>query len=181
MTFEGNTLPDYIKIFGLRKVKVHLYVERIKTCQNCFRYGHNTKTCRSPKKCGICNQPALEDHSCTLEETVKCLHCSKQHRTFSRECETYQLNQQISETMAPQSIGFWEAKNIINNSTLGNNRLISTDLFSQKVLTKSNFPPLKQPSMKQEYILKTIGGQQRPDPSRKVLVSAGECSADSFK
>lgn len=35
--------------------------------------------------------------------------------------------------------------------------------------------------MKQEYILKTIGGQQRPDPFRKELVSAGECLADSFK
>lgn len=77
VAFEGNTLPDYIKIFGLCKVKVHLYVERIKACQNCFKYGHNTETCRSPKRCAICNQPALEDHSCALDETVKCLHCSK--------------------------------------------------------------------------------------------------------
>lgn len=53
LTFEGNILPDYLIIYGLR---IKIRPKRIKmfNCDNCLRIGHSSKFCYSKAKCSGC-------------------------------------------------------------------------------------------------------------------------------
>lgn len=112
--FEGSTLPEYFKIFRLYNIKVYVYVDSIKMCRNCYKYGYTTKCCRSNKACMSCGTNTLiEDYKCNESMHNKCLHCQNNHHTFSRECEHHQFNKKINEIMAYESKGFREAKSQI--------------------------------------------------------------------
>lgn len=80
VTIEGKTLPEHFKIFGLYNIKVHVYVEPLKMCRNCFKYGHTTKRCRSYKICAGCGSNLLiENHKCNENMSNKCLYCHGTH------------------------------------------------------------------------------------------------------
>lgn len=75
VTFEDSTLPEYFKIFRLYNVKVYVYVDPIKMCRNCYKYGLTTKRCRSNKICMGCGTNSLiKDHKCNGSMHNKCLH-----------------------------------------------------------------------------------------------------------
>lgn len=59
ITVEGNELPTEIKIFGgLMAVKVRPFMEPVKQCFNCFKFGHykTDNECRAPRICIICGE-----------------------------------------------------------------------------------------------------------------------------
>ncbi|XP_076622838.1 uncharacterized protein LOC143342627 [Colletes latitarsis] len=163
VTFEGVRIPDYIKLFGLYNVKVHTYVEPIKTCWNCLRYGHSTKFCRGHKVCRDCGQQVTEDrHECpiTSQESV-CHHCKGDHRTFNQSCPTYLKNKKIKEIMAYDSLGFCEAKELVDQplDSLKSKHITkqasNPPLFSE---TTASFPQLKEISLNKQFHFKSFGG-----------------------
>ena len=166
VTFEGNTLPEYFKIFGLYNIKVHVYVEPLKMCRNCYRYGHTTKRCRSYKICAGCgSNPLIENHKCNESMCNKCLHCQGNHYIFSRECGHYQLNQKISEIMAYESKDFWEAKAQLEKDTnpLGKTSPPKETIDPVIRVNNREFPQPRQLSMSQEFKIKCIGGHAKTD------------------
>ena len=117
LTFEGTTLPEHIKIFDLYNTKVHVYVNPVKTCKNCYRYGHSTKYCRSTPVCGECGKKQeANHHSCNEELSDNCLHCKGNHLTFPGECPQYHYNKKINGTMAYESKGYWDAKEQVDKN-----------------------------------------------------------------
>ncbi|XP_029053727.1 uncharacterized protein LOC114881190 [Osmia bicornis bicornis] len=53
ITFEGNTLPNHIKIYGILNIQVHIYIEALKMCFKCMKYGHSSGRCGSTCVCQV--------------------------------------------------------------------------------------------------------------------------------
>lgn len=108
--FEGNILPKELKLWdGSTGIKVFPFIERVKQCYNCFKYGRFQAQCRSTKKCIRCGN---EHHEmCTNE--LKCLNCQEEHHATSKNCKMLIFNKKIKETMATYNISFQSAKSRI--------------------------------------------------------------------
>ena len=61
-------------------------------CFKCQRFGHHSKTCGNPVKCGVCSGSHLSDicinkyHRTGEEGKAKCPNCSAEHHAWSRNC-----------------------------------------------------------------------------------------------
>lgn len=84
ITMEGNKIPRQLSIFNnATSIKIRQYVEKVKQCYNCYRYGHFAQRCRDRTKiCVICGEQA--HGQCTKVE--KCINCEKQHRADYNRC-----------------------------------------------------------------------------------------------
>lgn len=50
VTFDGNNLPNEIKIYNrLVNLRVRPFIEAVKQCFNCFKFGHIKSVCRAKK------------------------------------------------------------------------------------------------------------------------------------
>ncbi|CAK9803282.1 hypothetical protein ANTQUA_LOCUS3655 [Anthophora quadrimaculata] len=79
LTFEESMVPENIRIYGLLNRKVTPYIERVRTCQNCGRYGHTAAKCRGAPTCLNCGQKKSTDpYTCPSEGS--CLHCRDHHQ-----------------------------------------------------------------------------------------------------
>lgn len=71
--------------------KVILYVQKVRTCMNCFRYGYSTNQCRSKSKYQNCAQNTHgNNESCT--NSTKCLNCSQTHPALSPSCPSLKFS-----------------------------------------------------------------------------------------
>src|SRR5579871_2901786 len=61
---------------------------RVTQCFKCQRFGHTTRACSSPPKCGHC----AEDHDtrdCQNNTQAKCTNCGQKHKAWDRTCRMY--------------------------------------------------------------------------------------------
>lgn len=88
MEEEGNErikrkeLRIYDNITGL---KVRPFVEPVKQCFNCFRYGYLKIMCRSMKGCIIC---VSKEHG-ICQKREQCVNCGENHRSTSKRCSVH--------------------------------------------------------------------------------------------
>ncbi|CAK9799229.1 Probable RNA-directed DNA polymerase from transposon X-element [Anthophora plagiata] len=157
VTFEGSVLPDSIKLYNLIVTPVEVYVEPPKTCNNCFKFEHTSKFCRSPRICKLCGSTDHHSEECPSSENAKCLHCKGDHRPFNSQCKSLNEQREICKIMAYSNISFWEARDSIIKS---NSSTPASTLPPTK--TKENFPPLRTIPQENSLKLKALGGQQKP-------------------
>lgn len=97
VTFRAQILPENVSVFYTPR-KVDIYRPRVKFCNKCQSYGHIDSEkfpCRNEKCCSICGVAHDEKETCE----ITCKFCKQQHRTNSRDCEKFRLEEraQIEE------------------------------------------------------------------------------------
>lgn len=98
ITTRGNKVRESINIFqNLRYgLKIRPYVEPVKQCFQCYRYGHIKAICKSEPRCVVCGNVAHSE--CTAVAT--CRNCDGTHKASSRECLVFLRNREVKIIMA---------------------------------------------------------------------------------
>lgn len=111
--------PKEIRIYdNVTGIKIRPFVEPVRQCFNCFKYGHIKSMCKNEKRCIIC---ASKEHGrCQKEE--KCISCGENHRSTSTQCKIFIYNRKIKVIMAENKIGIREATKIIDEEERKNRR-----------------------------------------------------------
>ncbi|KAK2575243.1 hypothetical protein KPH14_012758 [Odynerus spinipes] len=167
--FEGNTLPEFIKVYGLYNIKVEVYIEPLKTCFNCCGYGHTKKICKKEAICWTCGGTKHgEDVICPKVTNPTCFQCQGEHRALSKLCDVYKFNLEVKEYMAYNAVSIYTALEICREkyNFRKNNININKKTLDSPGLTKENFPQLRQTSQTKNFELRKIGGIKVPDGSR---------------
>jgi len=77
--FASNLLPEYLSIWSVR-CKVRPYINRVRKCFNCFRWGHFSVFCKGKQSCTRCGK---DHNSETCEsEVLHCINCGGTHHPF---------------------------------------------------------------------------------------------------
>jgi len=66
--FLSNLLPEFISIWNVRS-KVRPFVNRVRKCFNCLRWGHSSAFCRSSPVCTGCGRTHISD-SCIYISSI---------------------------------------------------------------------------------------------------------------
>lgn len=98
LTFNRSTLPEKIKA-GIHRLSVRLFVPQPMQCFQCLRFGHTASRCARIKACQ-CGKPFHSDDPCI--DPIKCINCSGQHSTRSRDCPIYKQEAAIQKVKATQ-------------------------------------------------------------------------------
>ncbi|XP_046145128.1 uncharacterized protein LOC123988579 [Osmia bicornis bicornis] len=132
--FKGDSLPTRVYIGqGHVWLKIEPFIENIKQCFRCFRFGHLQKDCRAKgKRCMIC----AEEYHGECKKEAKCINCGGIHRSNARECLIYQRENEIKKTMAYKNVSYSQARGLLRDKYTG--RKFDLDIDSEK-----EFPQLK--------------------------------------
>lgn len=136
ITFEGRSIPSELSLWsGATGIKIYPYIEKVVQCYNCFKYGHVSKICRSPRRCVICGE-AFHDR---CMENNRCINCGLNHRSDDKRCEAYQYNRELKSIMAKCECNIYEAKRIweeenkrVNNIEFWNTEHLKTNQSIQE-------------------------------------------------
>ncbi|XP_076393810.1 uncharacterized protein LOC143265449 [Megachile rotundata] len=84
ITFKGGVLPTRLLIGqGHVGIRIEPYVEPVKQCFRCLRFGHYQAQCREEhKRCAMCGD---KQHG-ECDRKPKCLNCGGEHRSLARQC-----------------------------------------------------------------------------------------------
>lgn len=117
VTMEGNNLPDKVSLYGdVINIRVRPFIEPVRQCFNCLRFGHIGRECRNPKICITCGTAFHGD--CNRDS--RCVNCKNAHKANDKTCPTRQHNIRIKAVMAKKNISAYEAQKVLieerNNS-----------------------------------------------------------------
>lgn len=114
ITMKGSQLKENITIFeNLQyKLKVRPYIEPVKQCYNCFRYGHIKSLCKSQTACINCGETAHGE----CNKITKCRNCGLEHKSTYRKCPIFEKNKIIKTIMAYNNVTFYEAERILSGT-----------------------------------------------------------------
>lgn len=108
---RGDSLPTRILVgWGHVWLRVEPFVEAVKQCFKCLRFGHIQAGCKSTiRKCFVCTKEA---HG-KCEDKPKCNNCGGEHLSVARECQIYQREAAIKKIMAYKNVSYNTAHEII--------------------------------------------------------------------
>lgn len=110
ITTEGKELRNKLGIYNdLIFLKIRPYVEPVKQCYNCFRFGHLKANCRSSTCCINCAD--IAHGQCSKEES--CRNCKEKHRSTNKKCLVLEYNKTIKVTIAYNNCTYHKAIRII--------------------------------------------------------------------
>lgn len=161
ITFRSTNIPQEVKLYYTIK-KVEHFVPRPLICNNCLKFNHIARTCRSREtRCINCSEikHAAGDASCKGD----CVHCLKQcptkcrnctddcnHRTSSASCPVMKVQSRIKEYMVKEKMSYEDAKNKVSSN-------VSPSITYANVANLQDFNNKLIERLKQtEEILKTI-------------------------
>lgn len=132
LTFKRCTLPEKIKA-GIHRLTVRMFIPQPMQCFQCLRFGHPASRCARMKVCH-CGKPFHSDDPCL--DPIKCINCSGQHSSRSRDCPIYKQEAAIQQVKARQKISYTEAKKLVSPENKGN------ITYVEAVTKNSNLPSL---------------------------------------
>lgn len=104
----NSLLPPTAAIYLGRRIKFHPFIQKVRRCVRCQRFGHLVHLCRSNPDSAFCDRCAGKGHdssSCSSKE-IKCIKCIRRkandtnHPASSTDCPTYLENKKIKIVMA---------------------------------------------------------------------------------
>ncbi|KAJ0170892.1 hypothetical protein K1T71_013664 [Dendrolimus kikuchii] len=134
LCFEGDYLPNFVRIYDVN-VRVFPYIHRVSQCSQCWKLGHNRKTC--PKKKVICPKCGDQHENCTTT-TFRCVNCNGNHISMSRSCPVYKKERKLREVMAERRCTYRKALEQYSSSKNPYINQAPVDLDNQNA-----FPPLR--------------------------------------
>ncbi|XP_055932248.1 uncharacterized protein LOC129962518 [Argiope bruennichi] len=114
LTFHSTKLPECIYA-GYIRLPVRQYIPNPLRCFQCQRFGHSKINCRGTLTCARCAEKGHDSQQCTAQE--KCVNCSGCHASYSKSCERWQLEKQITSIKFKEDISYPEARRKILAST----------------------------------------------------------------
>jgi len=84
--FVSNLLPEYVNIWSVR-TKVRPFVNRVRKCFNCLRWGHSSAFCRGSPLCPRCG--GEHDLGMCLSDSFLCPDCGQNYVSFDNNCLIY--------------------------------------------------------------------------------------------
>jgi len=132
LTFSVPFLPSFLNI-GYLRTKVSTYIPNPLQCYNCFKFGHNEKTCKVAAVCPKCstNGYTHDEDKCT--RPMSCVNCGEPHSARSRDCKTWKVEREVLRVKYTQNIGFPEARQIAKLAFMS-----PSSSSSYSSITKSN-------------------------------------------
>ncbi|XP_067653210.1 uncharacterized protein [Haliotis asinina] len=109
-TFGLPTRPESLKA-GYCHLRVNTYIPNPLRCYRCQKYGHGTKSCRSPAACHRCGGTCEDGKLC--DKPPACVNCSGNHPSSSRTCPTWELQSKISKIKHERNVSFLEARKLV--------------------------------------------------------------------
>jgi len=107
--FLSNLLPEFISIWNVRS-RVRPFVNRMRKCFNCFKWGHSSAFCRSSPVCTGCGRTHISD-ACA-DNSFLCPDCGQLHPLFDTECSIFQKYKVTNYIMAYCNINQYVAKKL---------------------------------------------------------------------
>ncbi len=111
ITFKRHELPSEIYLGG-EKLRVREYRPLPRQCQNCWRFGHPAKHCRTEqhsRRCPLCAQTGHSRNDCNAT-TYTCANCSGKHSVFYRGCLTYKFETEVAYIRYKHGLTLREAR-----------------------------------------------------------------------
>ncbi|XP_060847575.1 uncharacterized protein LOC132927134 [Rhopalosiphum padi] len=154
--FLSPKIPDAVSIYNVI-FKISPSVRSPIQCNNCLRFGHTAKFCRSKSKCSHCG---LNDHSLTTCPSINatdpvCIFCKLPHLSTDRNCQEWSFQRDVKKIMATENLPFREAVSLKKNNYSSSAFSYSNIVNKQSVLNPSHqvpdtstnsFPPLTSQS-----------------------------------
>jgi hypothetical protein len=70
---------------------------RVTQCFRCQRFGHTTRACSSPPRCGHCAE-GHDSRDCPNGTLAKCANCGQKHKAWDRTCRIYSEKSEKART-----------------------------------------------------------------------------------
>ncbi|XP_034231517.1 uncharacterized protein LOC117639751, partial [Thrips palmi] len=109
--FSGQRLPKYISLYGLR-TPVREYVQTVKRCRKCARFGHNSNDCKGTRpRCAKCGDNSHTLDNCVPSKQRYCIYCkTSEHSSEDKEiCPKWKSEREIRKKMARKNISYAQA------------------------------------------------------------------------
>jgi len=107
--FASNLLPEYLSIWSI-KTKVRPYINRVRKCFNCFKWGHFAIFCKGKETCSrYGNEHKLD--MCN-SDVLCCINCKNTHHPFDIECPIFHKYRIINAIMAFCNVNQYKAKKL---------------------------------------------------------------------
>jgi len=113
--FLSNLLPEFISIWNVRS-RVRPFVNNVRKCFNCLRWGHSSTFCRSSPVCTGCGRTHISD-SCA-DNAFLCPDCGQLHPLFDTECTIFQNYKIVNFLMAYCNVNQYIAKKLIKSRNI---------------------------------------------------------------
>jgi hypothetical protein len=110
VTFGLPSPPKSIRV-AYMKLNVDPYVPNPLRCYNCQRFGHGKSNCKRKAICAKCSQEGHSDNDC--QNTPHCANCAGQHYAYSKDCDEWKKQKEITRVKFEQNTSFSEAKRIV--------------------------------------------------------------------
>ncbi|GFW64539.1 uncharacterized protein TNCV_3513611 [Trichonephila clavipes] len=111
---EGLQDQKFITADYLR-CSVRPYIPNPLGCFQCHRFDHSKPTCRGNPTCARCGEVGHDSGECNGEE--KCVNCKGDHPSYSRSCNTWKLEKEITTVKIKNRLAYPEAWLAVANRT----------------------------------------------------------------
>lgn len=117
LKFTASKIPDHITIFNMI-FEVNPSVRSPIQCNNCLRFGHTTKFCRSVQRCSHCGETKHSIDSClkASDTDPSCIFCKLPHLATDRSCQEWIRQREIKRIMATENLSYYDALNLKNKN-----------------------------------------------------------------
>jgi len=139
--FVSNLLPEYISIWSV-KSRVKPYINKIRKCFNCLRWGHTAAFCRGSSVCSRCGDTHETEYCQSV--TFQCPDCKQNHAPFDFNCSIFQKYQLINHVMAFCNTSQFIAKRLIKSKNISNCNQVERIFKSSAYLAWDNFDLLSE-------------------------------------
>lgn len=161
LTFNSTIIPENIKV-GYIQVNVRIYIPNPLRCAICQKFGHSKNNCRNVPKCEQCAEDIPQGHK-TSCETIKCVNCSGEHKSTSRECPIFLKELEITKIKTIDRVPYHKAREtyyrLCANTTGSNNPQSLSNIM------RSNTPLSNPTEEKQTKKPKITGSHIIDEPS----------------
>lgn len=143
--FRITTVPPSVIYMGKR---LHLvpFVEKVRRCQKCQRFGHVARICRTSDKNAVCQRcgKLVSSHSCNnnvneacTAEKPSCINCVRhklpdsaaEHEASSNSCPIFQKQRKLKKIMAYHNVSYSEASSMLESNNYQQPSESHTSLF----------------------------------------------------
>ncbi|XP_036146450.1 uncharacterized protein LOC118646828 [Monomorium pharaonis] len=115
ITFESNLLPEYIYLYKV-KHRILPFINKVRKCTICCRWGHSNKLCRGTPRCEKCGRDH-ELRDCNID-LLRCSNCGGDHGALDTICPSFLHFKLINYVMAYTNCSQFSARRLIKSKEI---------------------------------------------------------------
>lgn len=161
LKFLSRNIPKNISIFNVL-FDVSPSIRSPLQCNNCLRFGHTSKFCRSKPRCSHCGDNNHSLNTCPSAQTTgpSCLFCQLPHLATDRSCKEWDFQRDVKKIMATENVSFKEAINLKKQNQVTSAFTYSNIVNKQPVLSHLTSSPPSPPQPTSNNALPTNNSHQ---------------------